>query len=48
MIQEFEIFKGAPDALVAKLEALKTAGNTINQVVLTTAAAQYLIIYSHP
>jgi hypothetical protein len=44
MIQTFEIFKGDPAGLVAKLNALKASGSTIVQVMLTTAAANYLII----
>ena len=44
MVQSFEIFKGDPAALVARLNALKAGGKEIVQVMLTTAAAQYLII----
>jgi hypothetical protein len=44
MTQSFEIFKGDPASLVARLNVLKAGGATIVQVMLTTAAAQYLII----
>lgn len=45
MTQTFEIFKGDPAGLVARLNALKAGGAEIVQVVLTTAAANYLIIH---
>lgn len=45
MTQTFELFKGAPEDLVIKLNALKAGGATIHSVTLTTSSAVYLIIH---
>jgi hypothetical protein len=45
MTQFFEIFKGDPAALVARLNTLKGNGETITQVLMTYSAGSYLIIY---
>lgn len=46
MTQWFEIFKGAPDDLVARLFAIKAGGGTAVTAMLTTASANYLITYT--
>lgn len=45
MIQTFEIFKGDPEALVARLNTLKAGGASIVQVTKTYSAGSYLIIH---
>jgi hypothetical protein len=45
MTQSFELFKGDPKSLLTRLNALKAGGATIVQVMLTTNAAEYIIIH---
>ena len=45
MVQTFEVFKGLPEDLVIRLNALKAGGAEIVQVVTTDVAATYLIIH---
>lgn len=46
MTQTFEIFKGDPAGLVARLNAIRdNEAGVVTSVTLTTAAANYLIIW---
>jgi len=45
-MQNFERFVGLPTDLVARLNALKTAGKTIVDVVVTHVSAEYIIIWT--
>lgn len=46
MTQYFEKFVGLPEDLVIRLDALKTSGKTISQVITTHVSAVYIIIYT--
>ena len=46
MVQVFEKFVGLPEDLVTRLNALKTGGKTISQVITTHVSAVYIIIYT--
>ena len=45
MTQTFEKFLGLPEDLIVRLNAIKTGGGTIVQVVTTDVAATYIIIW---
>ena len=45
MVQHFEKFLGLPEDLVARLNAIKTAGGKVTLLVTTDVAATYLIVW---
>jgi len=45
-MQSFERFVGLPADLVIRLNALKTAGKTIVDVIVTHVSAEYIIVYT--
>jgi hypothetical protein len=46
MVQTFEKFLGLPEDLIIRLDAIKTAGGTIQHVITSHVAATYVIIWA--
>lgn len=46
MTQKFEKFLGLPEDLIVRLNAIKTAGGVVNNVITSHVAATYIIIWT--
>lgn len=46
MTQKFESFIGLPSDLIIRLNAIKTGGGTISNVITSHVAAVYIIIWT--